>query len=80
MAELLRDPGPEEKLGYEKDVGGNLVLLAALKCRSGWMLTVSRLVSKVPKPRDFRFSVRYEVIGVEGINHVRPSMKIGHIW
>jgi hypothetical protein len=44
------------------------------------ILTVSRFVSKVPKPRDLRLSVRYEVIGVVGINHVIPRMKTGHMW
>jgi hypothetical protein len=43
------------------------------------MLTVSRLVSKVPKPRDFRLSVRYEVIGCVGISQVRPRVKTGHM-
>lgn len=36
-------------------------------------LTVRRLVSKVPKPRDRSWSVRYDVDGVDGINHDSPS-------
>ena len=36
-------------------------------------LTVRRLVSKVPKPRDRSCNVRYEVIGVVGVIQVKPS-------
>jgi hypothetical protein len=34
--------------------------------------TVSKFVSNVPKPTAFNWSVRYDVMGFEGINHVSP--------
>ena len=36
------------------------------------VLTVRRLVSKVPKPRERSWSVRYAVEGVVGIVHDKP--------
>ena len=73
LVEALGYVGPEEELQDEEDVCGDLwVVSRSREIRRG-VLTVRRLVSKVPKPRDRSWSVRYAVEGVVGIVHDKPS-------